>query len=54
MTMNSLTRRMADFAIAGLQSGRACLMSANTPAMCGLDIDVPEIAWKSSPGGSAS
>ena len=37
----------ADFAIAGLQSGWACLIRANRPATCGLDIEVPEIAWNS-------
>ncbi len=38
---------IADFAAAGLQSGFACLSRANTPATCGLDIDVPEIDWNS-------
>ncbi len=41
----------ADLIIAGDQSGCAAFTSAETPAECGLDIDVPAIAWKSSPGG---
>ena len=41
----------ADLAAAGVQSGWACLSRANTPATCGLDIDVPAIAWNSSPAG---
>src|SRR6478609_2239922 len=42
----------ADFAIAGVQSGCACLSSANVPATTGLDIDVPAIACHSSPAGT--
>ena len=40
----------ADFAIAADQSGCACFSSANAPATCGLDIEVPAIAANSSPG----
>src|SRR5689334_20100679 len=39
----------ADLASACVQSGWACLTSAYMPAICGEDIDVPAIAWKSSP-----
>ena len=35
----------ADLIIAGDQSGCAALTSAETPAECGLDIEVPAIAW---------
>ena len=35
----------ADLISAGVQSGWAALTSAETPAACGLDIDVPAIAW---------
>src|SRR5687767_13647995 len=41
----------ADFAAAADQSGCACLRSAKMPATCGLDMEVPAIAWNSSPGG---
>ena len=34
--------------------GCAALTSAETPAECGLDIDVPAIAWKRLPGGPLS
>src|SRR5512143_1189304 len=40
----------ADLAIAGVQSGCACFSNAYMPAVTGLDIDVPAIAWNSSPG----
>ena len=39
----------AERAAAGDHSGCACLSRAKTPAMCGLDIEVPAIAWNSSP-----
>src|SRR5687767_10571546 len=39
----------ADFAAAALQFGFAWLISANKPATCGLDIEVPAIAMNSSP-----
>ena len=35
----------ADLISAGVQVGCAALTSAETPAACGLDIDVPAIAW---------
>ena len=35
----------ADLISAGVQSGCAAFTSAETPAECGLDIDVPAIAW---------
>ncbi len=41
----------ADLIIAGVQLGCAALTSADAPAECGLDMDVPPIAWNSSPGG---
>src|SRR5262245_25119294 len=41
----------ADLIISGVQSGCAALTSADTPAACGLDIDVPAIAWNRFPGG---
>src|SRR5687767_12141789 len=40
----------ADLIIAGVQSGCACVSKAPTPATCGLDIDVPWMAWNNSPG----
>src|SRR5215207_8487071 len=36
--------------MAGVQSGWAPTRSAPIPATCGLDIDVPWIAWNSCPG----
>src|SRR5512134_2874093 len=36
--------------MAGVHSGWACFSKANTPATCGLDMDVPAIAWNNSPG----
>ena len=41
----------ADLAIAGVQSGWACLSRAKLPATTGADMDVPAMAWKSSPVG---
>src|SRR5712691_4640841 len=41
----------ADLIIAGVQSGCAALTSAEAPAACGLDIEVPAIAWYRLPGG---
>ena len=41
----------ADLIIAGVQFGCAALTSAETPAACGLDIEVPAIAWYRLPGG---
>ena len=35
----------ADLISAGVQVGCAALTSAETPAECGLDIEVPAIAW---------
>src|SRR3990170_1851383 len=43
----------ADLAAAADHSGCACLSSANRPATCGLDIDVPAIDWKRLLPGSA-
>src|SRR3954464_10702959 len=40
----------ADLIIAGDQSGCAALTSAEAPAECGLDIEVPAIAWYRLPG----
>jgi hypothetical protein len=48
-TFGSAVVIIADRAAAGDQSGCACFSSANRPATCGLDIDVPAIAWNSSP-----
>ncbi len=42
----------ADLIIAGVQFGCACFMSAPMPAMCGLDIDVPDRKLKSWPPSS--
>ena len=42
---------IADLIWPGVQSGCAALISADTPAACGLDIEVPAIAMKNSPGG---
>src|SRR5262245_18419244 len=41
----------ADLIWPGPQSGWAALSSKAAPATCGDDIDVPAIAWNSSPGG---
>ena len=38
----------------GVQSGCRSFSSAAAPATCGLDIDVPAIAWNSSPWGPVS
>ncbi len=35
----------ADLIMPGVQSGCAALTRADMPAECGLDIDVPAIAW---------
>ena len=43
----------ADLICPGVQSGCTALTSADTPAACGEDIDVPEMTWKYSPGGPA-
>src|SRR3954466_1998872 len=40
-----------DLIIAGVHVGWAALTSAETPAECGLDIDVPAIAWYRLPAG---
>ena len=40
--------------LAGVHDGCAAFTSAETPAACGLDIDVPAIAWKRFPGGPLS
>src|SRR4029079_16797980 len=42
---------MADLIWPGVQSGCSALSSAPEPAICGLDIEVPAIAWNSSPCG---
>src|SRR5262245_50711917 len=44
----------ADLISAGVQSGCAALTSAETPAECGLDIEVPAIAMNRLPGGPLS
>src|SRR5580765_7109268 len=44
----------ADLTSAGVQFGCDALTSAETPAACGLDIEVPAIAWKRFPGGPLS
>ncbi len=44
----------ADLISAGVQVGCDALTSAETPAACGLDIEVPAIAWKRFPGGPLS
>src|SRR5262249_57988303 len=44
----------ADLIWPGDQSGCSALSSAPAPATCGDDMDVPVIAWKSSPGGPPS
>jgi hypothetical protein len=41
----------ADLTWPGVQSGCTAFTSADTPAACGLDIDVPAITWNISPGG---
>jgi hypothetical protein len=41
----------ADLTWPGVQSGCAAITSADTPAACGDDIEVPAIAWNSSPCG---
>ena len=41
----------ADLIWPGVQSGCESLTSAEMPALCGLDIDVPAMAWKNWPGG---
>ena len=40
----------ADFTIAGVHVGCSWSTRSRTPAMTGLDIDVPAIAWNSCPG----
>src|ERR1700752_67786 len=40
----------ADLICAGDHVGCACRRRAPAPAVCGLDIDVPLIAWNSCPG----
>src|SRR3954470_21978410 len=42
---------MAEMIIPGVQVGCAALISADTPAACGLDIEVPAIAWYRLPAG---
>ncbi len=44
----------ADLISSGVHDGCAALTSAETPAECGLDIDVPAIAWYRLPGGPLS
>src|SRR5689334_11871714 len=44
----------ADLIIGGVQVGWAALTSAETPAACGLDIEVPAIAMNRFPGGPLS
>src|SRR3954449_4731503 len=44
----------ADLISAGVQVGCAALTSAETPAECGLDIEVPAIAMNRFPGGPLS
>ena len=39
----------ADLIMAGVQFGCACFMSAPMPAMCGLDMDVPDRKSQSGP-----
>ncbi len=50
LTFVSAVVMIADFATAALHLGCACLTRAKTPATCGLDIEVPPMDWKSSPG----
>ena len=60
MTPSSLTTLCTDEVIsadlisAGVHVGCAALTSAETPAACGLDIDVPAIAMNRLPGGPLS
>ena len=44
----------ADLIWPGVQSGCSALISAPEPAMCGLDMDVPAMAWNSSPCGPSA
>src|SRR5580765_1258733 len=44
----------ADLISSGVHVGCAALTSAETPAECGLDIEVPAIAWNRLPGGPLS
>ena len=44
----------ADLISSGVHDGCAALTSSETPAACGLDIEVPAIAWYRFPGGPLS